>query len=79
MYTYPLRIVNRLQEDQQKRIIPKFNDEENFKIDKDIRQNIFEMTKKIRECEDNIKVISQGSLSSPQEQESKNVRINLNS
>ena len=38
--------------------MPKFDDDENKKIDRLIRDNIREMTKKIKECEDNIKMMA---------------------
>ena len=47
--------------------MPKFDDEENKKIDKLIRENIREMTKKIKECEDNIKSMSHERISSDKE------------
>lgn len=50
-------LVTRLQEDQQKRIMPKFNEDENKILDKNIRENVYDMTKKIKECEENIKFI----------------------
>jgi syntaxin 16 len=67
-------LVSRLQEDQQRRIMPKFDDEENKKIDKLIRENIREMTKKIKECEDNIKSMSLEKISTDKE---KLVRDNM--
>ena len=50
-----LWLVARLQEDQQRRIMPKFDDEENKKVDRLIRENIREITNKIKQCEENIK------------------------
>lgn len=63
-----LIIVNKLQEDQQKRIMPKFNDKENKLLDVQIRKNIFDMTQKIKECEDNIKQLSYINLTNLQEE-----------
>jgi hypothetical protein len=38
--------------------MPKFKEEENKKLDRQIRENINDMTKKIKECEAHIKFIS---------------------
>jgi len=54
--------------------MPKFDDEENKKIDKLIRENIREMTKKIKECEDNIRSMSLEKISTDKE---KLVRDNM--
>lgn len=64
-------VVTKLEEDQQKRLMPKFNEEENIKIDKQIRDNITYMTRKIKECEDSIKQISYEKVDTPAEERSK--------
>lgn len=38
--------------------MPKFDDKENYQIDRQIRENINEMTDRIKKCEDNIKLMS---------------------
>ncbi len=50
--------MTRLQEDQQKRIMFKFNDDENIKLDRLIKIIREEITKKIKICEESIKKIS---------------------
>lgn len=37
--------------------MPKFNEDENKILDKNIRENVHDMTRKIKECEENIKFI----------------------
>jgi hypothetical protein len=58
LLNFILYLVTKLLEDQQRRIMPKFDDDENLQLDKQIRVNTFEMTKKIKECEEIIKEIS---------------------
>lgn len=48
----------RLQEEQQKRIMPKFDDSQNIKSDKIIAQYIRELTQNIKTAEENIKAIT---------------------
>lgn len=50
--------------------MPKFNEDENLKLDKQIRLGLHDMTKKIKECEDNIKQISFENTESVQEKRS---------
>jgi hypothetical protein len=50
--------------------MPKFNDDENKKIDTKISGYIKDMTQKLKECEDNIKIISYTKLDSNQTSES---------
>jgi LPS O-antigen subunit length determinant protein (WzzB/FepE family) len=47
--------------------MPKFDDDENIKLDKQIRINTYEMTKKIKECEEVIKEISMQKIENIQE------------
>jgi hypothetical protein len=47
--------------------MPKFDDSENLKLDRSIRNNMDEMTKKIKSMEHNIKVLSFEKVSSNQE------------
>ena len=51
--------------------MPKFNEDDNKKIDKQINLNIRDMTKKIKECEDNIRHISLERIIAFQETKSK--------
>ena len=44
-----------MQETEQKRLVPKFDDEENKKIDKQIHSIVHEMTTNLKKCEDNMK------------------------
>jgi hypothetical protein len=62
--------VTRLQEDQQKRIMFKFNDDENIKLDRIIKTTREEITKKIKTCEENIKKISYEVIDSNEERRS---------
>jgi len=67
-------LVSRLQENQQKRLVPKFDDDENKKLDKDISSLIMEMTNRLKQCEDNIKqMLSESTESSLEEQ----IKINM--
>ena len=67
-------LVSRLQENQQKRLVPKFDDDENKKLDKDISSLIMEMTNRLKNCEDNIKqMISESTESELEEQ----IKINM--
>ena len=56
------KLVTKLQEQQQKRITPKFNEDENKQLDRNIYNSIIEITKKIKNCEENIKQISEGKM-----------------
>ena len=47
--------------------MPKFDDEENLRLDKQIRINTHEMTRKIKECEEIIKEISMQKIENLQE------------
>jgi syntaxin 16 len=65
---------------QQKRIIPKFDEEENIEIDKNIKKLIIVMTNKIKKCEDNIKLLNKYNTFDMSEQEKEmqqNMAINL--
>jgi len=59
--------VIRLQEEQQKRIMPKFNDNENIKSDKNIARYIRELTENIKTSEENIRIISFSEVKQPSE------------
>jgi hypothetical protein len=65
-------IVNKLQEDQQKRIMIKFNDDENNRLDKQIKLSKFEITKKIKDCENNIKDITYSRVETESERRGNN-------
>jgi len=66
--------LSRLQENQQKRLVPKFDDDENKKLDKEISILVQEMTNKLKKCEDNIKqMLSESTESSLEEQ----IKINM--
>lgn len=56
--------------------MPKFDDEENLKLDKQIRINTYEMTKKIKECEEILKEISLQKIDNLQESTS-NFNMNI--
>ena len=45
----------KLQENQQKRLVPKFDDDENKKLNNNIKKLVYEITQKLKECEQNIK------------------------
>jgi hypothetical protein len=47
--------------------MPKFDDDENIRLDKQIRINTYEMTRKIKECEELIKEISIQKIDNLQE------------
>jgi len=47
--------------------MPKFDDDENIRLDKQIRMNTSEMTRKIKECEELIKEISMQKIENSQE------------
>ena len=66
------KLVTKLQEQQQKRITPKFNEDENKQLDINIYNYIIEITKKIKNCEENIKKISIIQLLSVAENDMKN-------
>lgn len=53
------------------RIMTKFRESENRLLDRKIRENMKEMTKKIREIDDNIKYISMEKLANTKEEGSK--------
>lgn len=53
--------------EQQKRIIPKFDEEENEQLDKKIRELVLSMTPKVKQCEYNIKCLSNASLKSKED------------
>lgn len=48
---YLLSLVSKLQENQQTRLMPKFDDDENKRIDHVIRTIVREMTQKLKECD----------------------------
>ena len=54
---------------QQKRIIPKFDEEENIEIDKNIKKLIIVMTNKVKKFEDNIKLLNKFNKFNLSEQE----------
>lgn len=51
--------------------MPKFDEDENLRLDKQIRINTYDMTKKIKECEEIIKEISCQKIENFQESTSK--------
>ena len=55
--------------------MPKFDDDENLQLDKQIRVNTIEMTKKIKECEEIIKEISLEKIDNQSESTSNNNKI----
>jgi len=68
----------KLQNEQHKRILPKFNEDENLKISRGINNLVSFITKKIIGCEENIKRISHMSSLSPNESKMRdNIKINL--
>lgn len=71
-----------MQQEQQKRIVPKFDEEENKEIDEKIKQLVRQMTQKIKTCESNIKLITntlktEYSLDEYNKTIIKNMQINL--
>ena len=65
---------------QQKRIIPKFDEEENIEIDKNIKKLIIVMTNKVKKCEDNIKLLNKFNkfnLSEQEKEMQENMTIHL--
>jgi len=65
---------------QQKRIIPKFDEEENIEIDKNIKKLIIVMTNKVKKCEDNIKLLNKFNkfnLSDQEKEMQENMTIHL--
>jgi syntaxin 16 len=67
-----------LQQEQQKRIIPKFDEEENRKIDKKIKELVIEMTRKVKQADENINILNRLNFNSRSEQEVKdNMKLNL--
>jgi len=68
----------KLQNEQHRRILPKFEEDENRKISKSIDFFVQSITKKIFECEENIKKISNMSgLSISENSMKENIKINL--
>jgi syntaxin 16 len=68
----------KLQTLQQKRIMPKFDEEENKKIDRQIKELILKMTQKVKNCENNIKSLNKIYFDSSQNESIKNnIQINL--
>lgn len=61
---YNINIVELLKKEQQRRIVPKFDDEENKDIDTHIKELVLIMTSKVRQCEDNIKKLKSISFNS---------------
>ena len=58
--------------------MPKFDEEENIQIDKEIKELITNMTLKVKRAEGNIKKLSKMNLPSESEEEIKNnIKINL--
>lgn len=67
-----------LQGEQQKRIIPKFDDDENKRIDKKIKELVIDMTRKVKQAEENINQLNKiTNESSADEEVKKNMRMNL--
>lgn len=67
-----------MQSEQQRRIVPKFDDDENREIDAHIKELVISMTTKVRQCEDNIKKLNKISFNSNIESGIKdNIQINL--
>jgi len=67
-----------LQQEQQKRIIPKFEEDENKRIDNRIKELIIEMTRKVRQADENINHLTKIKLGSTSEEEMKeNMKLNL--
>ena len=65
---------------QQKRIIPKFDEEENIEIDKNIKKLIIVMTNKVKKFEDNIKLLNKFNkfnLSEQEKEMQENMTIHL--
>ena len=65
---------------QQKRIIPKFDEEENIEIDKNIKKLIIVMTNKVKKFEDNIKLLNKFNkfnLSDQEKEMQENMTIHL--
>jgi syntaxin 16 len=65
---------------QQKRIIPKFDEEENIEIDKNIKKLIIVMTNKVKKFEDNIKLLNKFNkfnLSDQEKEMQENMIIHL--
>jgi syntaxin 16 len=68
----------RLQEEQQKRIMPRFNEDENVKINKVINSIANDITKNLTMCEGNIKQLNSITCSSNAENSMKNnMKMNL--
>lgn len=51
-----------LKSEQQKRVIPKFDEEENDQFDQSIRYLVLSMTQKVKQCEYNIKYLTKAPL-----------------
>ena len=65
---------------QQKRIIPKFDEEENIEIDKNIKKLVIVMTNKVKKFEDNIKLLNKFNkfnLSDQEKEMQENMIIHL--
>lgn len=60
-----------MEEEQQKRITPKFDETENRIIDNTISTIVYDITSSIKEIEDNIKIITYEETKSPQDEQSK--------
>ncbi len=67
-----------LQGEQQRRIIPKFDDDENKRIDRKIKELVIDMTRKVKQAEENINQLGKLSHESSSEEEViQNMRLNL--
>ena len=78
MYFSFLPLVANLQAEEQKRIVPKFDESENKIIDRKIKEYIIETTSKVKKCEANIKKLALITLpTSAEENVKNNMKANL--
>ena len=73
-YNFYLFIVSTLQKDQQERLVIKFDDEENNKLNKNISKIINEITKKTKEAE---KLIKEFSMENSDNNFNKMIKLNM--
>ena len=67
-----------LQAEQERRIVPKFDEEENKEIDSHIKELVISMTSKVKQCEENVKKLNKISLNTNIETGIKeNMKFNL--
>jgi len=64
------KIVLRLLDEQHKRIAPKFEEEDNTKLDRSINTIVRAMTNRIKDCEENIKKINLSAVKTKTEEAS---------